>query len=295
MLITVDDREHMISGYMDAAVSAARLKSAKTISYKIERIDRGDYLIHNDSHKLLAVVERKTLDDYAASIKDGRHKNIRNLIDMRTQTGCHIVYIIEGPHIRADAANFANQRAQGIALKTIQGSIFRLMVRNSIHVIWSCGPRDTAYKIAYFTCAIEDVPVVSGAADDTSVYQVPLSESLKNDPYEAMWETQLGIGSKTAADIAANYNVIEFLAIEAPHKYFKFATRLANERDAQINLLAGVPMISKSMAAQIISQINLHDICLSDTNILSKCNIGAAKKLGPKRAENILSMIRGKR
>ena len=40
---------------------------------KIKNLDIGDYIFKYDDKDIL-IIERKTIEDYAASIKDGRHR-----------------------------------------------------------------------------------------------------------------------------------------------------------------------------------------------------------------------------
>jgi ERCC4-type nuclease len=59
------------------------------------QITVGDYIVVSGD-KIVAVIERKTLDDYGASLKDGRANNKQKMINLRKKTGCRIIYIIEG-------------------------------------------------------------------------------------------------------------------------------------------------------------------------------------------------------
>ena len=56
----------------------------------------GDLLITNPNGKVIMVLERKTLADLSASIKDGRYKNQKKEM-MDTYDRSSIYYIIEGP------------------------------------------------------------------------------------------------------------------------------------------------------------------------------------------------------
>ena len=46
---------------------------------------------------VLAAIERKSHEDFAASFKDGRHDNIKKLLALRGGTGCKLFYFVEGP------------------------------------------------------------------------------------------------------------------------------------------------------------------------------------------------------
>jgi ERCC4-type nuclease len=108
------------------------------IELRSVQINTGDYLIcvgesdgdTGEECTILACVERKSLNDYAASIKDGRHANKQKLIDLRAETNCAIFYIVEGAITPSESTKFNR-----IPYKNIESSIFNLMVRDSIHVI----------------------------------------------------------------------------------------------------------------------------------------------------------------
>ena len=69
----IDDRERAVFNHLEAEL--------KDIFYEVKRLEIGDYaLVDIECDKVLAVFERKTLEDYAASLKDGRHQNKISLL-----------------------------------------------------------------------------------------------------------------------------------------------------------------------------------------------------------------------
>ena len=120
-VLYVDDRERAIINLI-----------SQSCPKKVERLTCGDYAIAiqqpgSSSWILKAVIERKTLDDYGASLKDGRHYNVQNLINARKDTGCDIHYLIEGPLNPPPDREFA-----GIPYKNIESSIRNLKTRYGI-------------------------------------------------------------------------------------------------------------------------------------------------------------------
>ena len=99
MELIIDDREHNVIPFFNTAVIPPN------ISYKVSRINYGDYsLVYED--KIIFIIERKTWKDLAASLKDGRSKNIQNLLKIREDTNCILIYLIEGNPIPSSSAVF---------------------------------------------------------------------------------------------------------------------------------------------------------------------------------------------
>ena len=121
-------------------------------SLEVKQISVGDYVIKAEGTepRFLAVIERKSLEDFAASLKDGRHDNKNKLIDLREKTGCRIIYIIEGPPSPLPTDCFGN-----IPYRHIESSIFHLIIRDGICVINSVDTLDTARKLVRFCDSME--------------------------------------------------------------------------------------------------------------------------------------------
>ena len=89
MEIIVDDREKAVFPYLEDA------SHKYLIDYKIQRNEVGDYAICYKGY-IMMIIERKTWEDLAASMRDGRKTNVQKLISVREKTGCQIAYLIEG-------------------------------------------------------------------------------------------------------------------------------------------------------------------------------------------------------
>lgn len=97
----------------------------------------GDYAI-TSSDCIHEIFERKTLKDYADSIRDGRHENRMKMLSLRDRTECRVYYIIEGSLADAD------EKIGGLPKTTIEASIFNLMSNHNIFVLFSKDQADTA-------------------------------------------------------------------------------------------------------------------------------------------------------
>jgi ERCC4-type nuclease len=111
----------------------------------VRQITVGDYAVLDSAGKIAVIIERKSFEDFAASLKDGRSDNKAKLIELRATTGCAIVYLIEGSEFPDPNDTFGR-----IPYKAIESSIFHLMVRDGITVMRARNSLDTAKTLVRF-------------------------------------------------------------------------------------------------------------------------------------------------
>jgi len=108
----------------------------------VGQINTGDYLISRRDETILACIERKTLTDFAASLKDGRYENRKKMIDLRDKTNCQLFFIVEGPAFPALTRKFAR-----IPFASINTAMLKLMVRDKIFIIQTSDEAHTARRL----------------------------------------------------------------------------------------------------------------------------------------------------
>jgi ERCC4-type nuclease len=136
MNIIIDDRESAVIPFINI-----QKKANPGITSEVKRINIGDYALCHGSN-IKAIIERKTWRDLAASIRDGRKKNVNKLIKLRSQTNCKIIYLIEG-----NATPTANRSYGRIPYKVLISHLNHLIFRDDIHIIYSKDQEYTAYKL----------------------------------------------------------------------------------------------------------------------------------------------------
>jgi ERCC4-type nuclease len=124
-------------------------KEFEEVSYEVKQITTADYVV-TCGNNIVAAIERKSLEDYAASIKDGRSDNKKKLIELRKKTGCALIYIIEGDAFPRPNACYGN-----IPYKFIESSIFHLTVRDRITILQSADTLGTAGLLARFVKSMD--------------------------------------------------------------------------------------------------------------------------------------------
>lgn len=116
-------------------------------------LDLGDIVLKHDGI-LIAVIERKTWTDLAASIKDGRyHKQKKALLE---NYDCkNIYYVIEGP---GDFSMSEDVCINGIDKNTLLSCIYNTSFRDKIQVFRTSGIRDTCNFIVGLINRVKEHP-----------------------------------------------------------------------------------------------------------------------------------------
>jgi ERCC4-type nuclease len=95
MIIKIDTREtELFKKCQDLVLNNQKFKNIKLIS---ETLPLGDIIV-NDGENDCIIVERKTLSDLAASIKDGRYEEQSYRLNGLNHHNHNIIYLIERPH-----------------------------------------------------------------------------------------------------------------------------------------------------------------------------------------------------
>ena len=181
--LIIDDRERAIFPHIKPEFD-------NHIHYEIKRIDIGDYaLVDTNSGAILSIFERKTLEDYSASLKDGRHGNKQKLIALREKTGCKIFYIIEGnPFL--DPARLVGRTPY----RHIESSIFHLMMRDNINVLYSRDTLHTTQLLCRFVISAYNLlirgDVIGGVDNSAATYSTPLLEKHDCGQSQRLCQTQ---------------------------------------------------------------------------------------------------------
>jgi ERCC4-type nuclease len=133
--IVIDDRERFVTPFLT--------ESAKdtNVSYEIKRIMVGDYVIMNNG-AIVAIIERKTWRDLAASFRDGRKENLEKMLTLREQTNCTLYYFIEG-----NAWPDPNGVCSRMPYKNMIAHLDHVAIRDNIHTIFVKTPETMAQRL----------------------------------------------------------------------------------------------------------------------------------------------------
>lgn len=309
MEIICDDRESYVNKYLD------KYADKYNISYKIERINIGDFAISFNG-KMLLIVERKTWNDLAASMTDGRKDNINKLKSLRDETGCYISYLIEG-----DATPSRKKYYNKFPYKNLRAHLDHIMFRDNIHVCHSSNHENSAYRL--FELAnnflsnkvIIDKYKVQGGAEDNKLLKKKYDSCInrcsliiKRLPYIGSIISDLLVENKITIKTIANKTVdIDKIAdikyLSGKRIGYKKAEKIFNNykvlsstnktnKKIHTNILSEVPLISKKTAEKIVDKYNLIDIINGVIKFDDLKTIKTNKKqLGNKAINNIINFL----
>ncbi len=201
MELIIDTRESKVIPFFET--------SYPNITITIKQIHVGDYAICQNNI-ILFIIERKTWCDLAASIKDGRKENINKLKLARDETGCKILYLIEGK-----SRYSANKKIGRIPYKNLQSHLDHLIIRDGVHVIYSSSCEDTAARLIEFIYNYLSLNLPQVGKQDEKNGGFDLTKKIpKNDlkiTY-AIWGCIPGITEKTASlFLQKNYHVSDLI------------------------------------------------------------------------------------
>ena len=141
MIINIDTRENALI----EIINKKKNDSFDHLQIKTEMLSLGDIIISDNSGNELIIIERKSLGDLAASIKDGRYREQSYRLDGYNIHNHSIFYLIEG-----DFRLYDNKK-RNIPLKTIQSSLFSLNFFKGFSVHRTININETADFILQIT------------------------------------------------------------------------------------------------------------------------------------------------
>lgn len=206
MELIIDNRELAIKKYFEDN------KNYENVKY--ENMDIGDLRIEYNN-KLICIFERKTIEDFAASIKDGRYREQKQrLIDNCSKE--KIIYLIEGDLTSNNSSYSFNK----VSKDTIYSSIINLYLRDNINMFHSNSVSETIEFILQFYKKIDKQGL--DFLNNKSTYQENLlkTKSVKKDNMtpEIVFKSQLcciaGVSSTSAHTLFEKFNTIQNMITE---------------------------------------------------------------------------------
>jgi ERCC4-type nuclease len=276
MRLIVDDRERAVVPWLPPG------------SFACQRLTVGDYAVLNGD-EICAVIERKTLEDYAASFKDGRHQNKEKMLEVgRATPTCTVFYIVEGPMWPPEGRFFG-----GIPFKHIQASIDHLAVRDNIHVIYTRDAQATAARLLTLVANMSTLRPPKAGGDEPQIPVILTKKKAvsKDDTCRAMWGAFSGISSENCDQYASKWairdvvlGVIPRSEIHAPRR--AQASLSAVDKSTEVRLLSRVPGVSAKRAGAILSAYSLRQLLESPCEVTALIVVGD-RAIGPKLASGI--------
>lgn len=308
--LAIDNRERAILEYK---------QNFEHLPYRPLQMTVGDYAVCRGD-KILAIIERKSLEDYAASLKDGRHANKNKMTKLRDDVGCRVVYIVEGPLDPPQDKLFGRT-----PYKYIENSIYHIMIRDHILVIRTRDCIDTSKKLARFVESMTTLEWSPAEVYDlTTGCEVTGSAEIKNanpdavlradrsktdsDVLRELWACFKGITIETAEHYIRRWSLSDVILKKIPrdgpgspseiminNRHIMKRTQielLDPPVELKKRLLTGIPGISAKSAEEILDQIALDVMLEIGLEEVKQVQIGKNQKaIGETKAKHLLKLF----
>lgn len=285
MILIADDRERKVNVFLE-----------NMVAMRIERITTGDYVfIENDM--IVATIERKSLSDLAASIKDGRMENHSNLEELKASNpDMLIIYLIEGsPFLKPE------KRINGIPFKNLMAKIDSIMLSGA-QIVWAKNEEHSAFRICDLFKRMEKTV---GGGSTPSALTTPHKKS-KPTVHSAMISAIPGISRVTAALLLKKWSVVDILGQkilfeELSNFTYDSGAKLGNRANAltadltpyHTKIIASIPGITFEAANLVLTVVPFSAIVSSavEKGVIAKIVRANGKKLGAAAESKILSIF----
>ena len=203
VLLEIDNREpSIIKEYFD------RLNHKQNVLFK--NLEQGDFIIRDSQQNILLIIERKSIEDLLASVKDARYSEQSNRYSqLSIQNNC-VYYIIEG--------NINRYSKDSSEYKTVYSCIFSLSYKKGFNVLQTLNVQETINIIEHFynKTGKETVKETGKETGKETVKETVIEldknllikkPSVKREDIDIyMLNLVPGVGLNTAKEILNNYN-----------------------------------------------------------------------------------------
>ena len=215
-----------------AAAAATATTTTTTHEIKSERLPLGDIIIHDPSqHKDIVLFERKSLNDLAASIQDGRYKEQSFRLTQSTDFHNHnIIYIIEG-----DIARY-NAKHTRISKSALQSAMVSLLYYKGFSVIRTMNVGETAEFILHFADKVVKERALGPAIpaySNTLTAILPCDDDATTETASAERYSEVA-AKKEKRDYITRENIGEIMLAQVPGVSPKIAAGIMKKYDGSV-------------------------------------------------------------
>lgn len=233
------------------SVKLSELNGGGNIDFKIMKLTIGDYAImmpRDNGSRLVAIIERKTWKDLAASIKDTRcQEQLNSMLELRKKTGCLLYYILEGQAFISD-----DTKKGGIKFSSLYKKVLSITTYGIV-TLQTKDDKHTAKTLIRLCRALckhkpEQIDFQGGTeiTQEEIKWNVP-SEMVKtkqlsnNEIALRLWSSIPGVGNETALAL-----------FNSGIKIKDLITENVKQTDLEIIILASGRTIGKAVCKKIV-------------------------------------------
>jgi ERCC4-type nuclease len=288
MIIKIDVREPDLLQQINHLTSTIPI--FKNLTIKSEALPIGDIIIADNSKEKL-IIERKSVSDLLASIKDGRYEEQSYRLNGLEQHNHNIIYLIEGDVSKVNRFKGDNRTEK----LTLYSAMFSLNYYKGFSVFRSFSLEETAILICNMAYKLEKESGTKQAFYDNSTSKIVVPEPVvaeekiivineceNNANVEAKIEESLeqsdkdyiGVVKKVKKDNITADNIDEIMLCQIPG----------------ISSVSAIAIIQKFKSlANLIKEIDTNGDCLNDVSYTN--SKGQTRKINKTCATNIVKFL----
>jgi ERCC4-type nuclease len=310
LALIIDNREQSAVPLLEPLFEHSTDVVVKTFGYKRDQLHTGDFIILRDDIPVCCI-ERKTLEDFAASIKDGRYvTSTDKMVELRLKTGCLLLYIVENDKKIVNP----DKEIAGIKYAYIEAAMDSLLVNHGIATIKTDNIESTMIKIINLMkqynkqkatvglgLSTEHIEPMNASELSTLVLNKRPQKTIKSMAISCL-STIHKISNNTAESILSKCSIMEFLkspesfmlttqsGMKVSSEAVQNIINISTDETIAAKFISAIDGISIKMANQIVKSLNIMNFTLDS---LSNVQVGEAKlkNLGDVKAQRILDVI----
>lgn len=266
MIIKVDSREQDLLQKIQNLVSTIPI--FKQIKVENISLPLGDIIIYDDENKEKLIIERKSINDLLASIKDGRYEEQSYRLNGLTHHNHNIIYLIEGDISNINIFKSDNK----IEKLTLYSAIFSLNYYKGFSVLRSFSLEESALIVCNMTYKLEKELLSNKKAFYKNENNIEVIENLEEEKHNE--KDYVNVIKKVKKENITPDNIGEIMLCQIPGVSSVTA----------INIMQKYHSISN-----LIKEIELNENCLKDiSSINSK---GQTRKINKTSIANIVKFL----
>jgi ERCC4-type nuclease len=261
MNIKVDVRESELIKKIQYLIT--NIPSFKEIKLIIESLPLGDIII-NDGTEDKIVIERKTINDLSASIKDGRYEEQSYRLNGLDMHNHNIIYLIEGNINQTNSFKFKER----VDKLTIYSAIFSILYYKGFSILRSTDLDETATVLCNMVGKITRMKDKHAFYQNKNIQQNTLEENPENtkkiviseEDKESDAKDYCKVVKKIKKENITNDNIGEIMLCQIPGISSQTAIAVLQKFKNIANLIKHIQE----------DELCLHDICTIDKNNKSR-------------------------
>jgi len=249
MIIKVDTREAALLQQINYQVTVIPVfKSIKVVS---ETLPIGDIIINDESEDKI-IIERKSVSDLLASIKDGRYEEQSYRLNGLNHHNHNIVYLIEGDVNKVNRFKPDNQ----VEKLTLYSAMFSLNYYKGFSVFRSFSLDETANIICNMAYKIGKDPNKKPFYQNTLAIEMPINESgdtaivtneCNSEELEVTEKDYVNVVKKVKKDNITPDNIGEIMLCQIPGVSSVTALAIMEKYKTLPNLIKEIDLNNETM------------------------------------------------